>query len=563
MTGFDAGESHSFGARARAVLAETARSVSSVFANPRLRRVQLALLTSLVGDLAYATAVTVWAYETGGAAAVGVFTAVRLATAAVTAPVGAAMADRYSRRATLLVTDGVRAVLVTAAAVCLLVGVTSPWPVYVLATLAGVLAAPFRSAQRAWMPALVTSPQELTASNATSGTLESVAVFAGPALGGLLVLATGVPTVFLLNVATFGVSMLLVLGVRATPSAAPALPAPAGAGPGVLGELAAGFRLVGGDPDLRLVTGQVCAQTFVGGAAKVFLVVLAVEVLHTGAGGVGLLDALLGIGSVVGGLVALARAARQRLGHDLTVGVLLWSVPLLLIVVWPSPVAVLVSLLVVGAANPLVDVNLDTIVQRLTPEHLMARVFGALDACYIATGALGSLAMAPLVGWLGLRWSIAVVAVPVALVAAASLRRMTSLDARFGAPEGLGLVQGVPWFAPLAPAVLESLARSLHRADVAAGEVVVAEGDVADRFYLVESGRVEVTRAGRPLREQHAGDFFGEIGLLHDVPRTATVIATEPTTLRWLDREAFLAAVTGRHRHLAEHVAETRIAFEG
>ncbi len=553
--------------RAVLVIRETGASVTSVFKNRNLRLIQVALLTSLVGDLAYTTAVTVWAYGVGGTTVVAVLTAVRLAAAAVTAPLAAVVADRVGRRTTLLVTDAARAVLVAAAAGCLVVDPGSPWPVYVLATLAGVLAAPFRTAQRAWMPALARHPRELTASNATSGTLESLAVFVGPALGGLLVLATSVPTVFILNVATFVVSMLLVAGVRPARQATTREPVTDhGGAPGPVSwahELSAGFATLLRDPDLRSVTGQVCAQTFVGGAAKVFLVVVAVQILGTGAAGVGLLEAVLGIGAIVGGIVAIARAERQRLGRDMATGVLLWSTPLLVIVVWPSTTAVVISLLLVGAANPLVDVNLDTIVQRMAPDATLARVFGALDTCYIATSALGSLAMVPLLDLVDLRWSLVVLAVPTALVALLSLPRMRRLDGRLTMPAGLPLLQRVPWLAPLAPAVQESMARSLEQVRVPTGSRVVTQGEPADRFYMIESGAVEVTQDGRVLRRQGVGEFFGEIGLLHDIPRTATVTATEETVLQALGRDRFLAGVVGQHRSLADEIAAARMVFRG
>lgn len=548
--------------RTGAVLRETSSSLTLVFSNPRLRRVQLALLASLVGDLAYATAVTVWAYGVGGATAVGIWTAVRMAAAALTAPFGAAIADRVSRRGLMLATDAIRAVLVGLATISLVTGVGDPAAVFVLATLAGLLTAPFRSAQRAWMPSLCSHPAELTASNAASGTLESIAFFVGPAIGGLLLVVADVPTVFVLNIVTFGLSFALVLAVRPTerPAESRDDDEPAGPREGFLGELSAGFRLVGRDRDLRLVTGEVCAQTFVGGASKVFLVVIAVEVLRTGASGVGLLDAVLGVGAVAGGLAAIARSSRQRLGVDMTVGVLLWAVPLLLISLWPSPVVAIAALVVVGAANPVVDVNLDTIVQRMTPDALMARVFGALDTCYIATGALGSLVMPYLLHAVGLRWSLVTVATPVALVAVLGLSRMHALDGRLRPPESLELVRGVDLFAPLSQAVQETIARALVPVPVAAGGVVIAMGDVADAFFIIESGHVEVTQGASVLRQQGPGEYVGEIGLLHDVPRTATVTATEDTVVQRLDRGAFLAAVTGRSRSLAEEVAATRLA---
>lgn len=540
------------------ILRRTFGAVGEVLGNRGLRRVQLALLASLVGDGAYVTAVTVWAYGQGGAQAVGTFTAAFMTASAVLAPVGAAVADRYSRRATLLVCDGARIVLVAAAAVCL--SLASPWPVYVLAATAGVLNAPFRSAQRAWMPSLARTPEELTASNAASSTFESLSVFIGPALGGLLLVVADVGTVFWLNVGTFTVSMLLVLGVRQQRSE---VASDAEGGEGIGSQLVAGFRLLGADADLRSITGQVAAQTFVAGAARVFLVVVAIEIMDAGARGVGLLDAIIGIGAIAGGVLALVRVEKQRLGRDLTVGVVLWSAPLGLVALWPHPVSVVVALVILGVANPLVDVNLDTIVQRMTPDQLMARVFGALDTCYIATKALGALATPLLLHFVGLRWTLVAVGLPVLVIAVASWRRMVRLDARLVPPAGLPLLRGIAWFALLAPAVLEPLARALHEVRVPAGTTVIAEGQVGDDFYLIESGTVSVTQQGRVLREQGPGDYFGEIALLEQIPRTATVTATSDLVLRALDRATFLAALSGESLSQVGDVANARLRHTG
>lgn len=526
-------------------------SLRAVLRNPSLRRIQLALVLSLVGDAAYATAVTVWAFMEGGAAAVGAFTAVRLLVAAVLAPVGATLADRYSRRRVLVFCDAARAVLVAGAAGCLVLDAAPG--VYVLATLAGILNAPFRTTQRAWLPSLAQSPGELAAANASASTLESLAVLAGPALGGLLVALVGVTPVFAFNVVTFLVSLALVVAVPATP------PAPRHEQVGILGELAAGFRLLAVDADLRTVTGQVCAQTFVGGAVKVLLVVLAVDVLDTGPSGVGLLEAVLGVGAVAGGAVALARVSADRLGRDLAIGVALWSAPLALIVAWPSPVTVVLALIVLGVANPVVDVNLDTIVQRMTPDHLLGRAFGALDTCYIATSAAGA-ALAPLLlDAVGLRWTLVAVGAPVLLVALSAYPRMGQLDVRLLPPPHVGLLRGLPVFAGLSPAVLEQLARACRVTHVPAGAHVVREGDLGEDFHVLASGSVEVTQGGGLIRTQGSGEFFGEIALLHDLPRTATVTASTDLELVSLDRAAFLRALTGEGLSAAHEVAARRL----
>jgi MFS family permease len=549
----DDGPSRRRGGLSAAVTAarETRDSLASVFRNPNLRRVQLALGGSMIGDWAYSTAVAVWAYGVGGATAVGVWAAIRLTLLALTSPLGAALADRYPRRAVMIGADVIRAALVALATICLYLDL-HPAFVFVLATVTSIVSTAFRPAQRALMPALANRPEELTASNGTASTLESLSFFLGPALGALLLVVADVETVFLVNTATFLVSMLLLMRVQ-VPRAAPTPTAPAESDPAeeapkesFLAEVSAGFRTIGRDRDLLVVTAEVAAQTIVAGASAVFTIVMAVKILGTGPEGVGYLDSMLGVGAILGGFTAIARASRRKLAQDMTYGVLLWSLPLLLVTVWPSPVAAFAAVAILGFGNPLVDVNMETIIQRIVPDEVMGRVFGALEACLISTMALGAAVMPVLVSWLGLRPALAGVGLGVAAVALVGLPRMRSLDRRLRRPAGLDLLEAIPMFAPLTPGVLESLANSLSRVSVAAGEVVLQEGADSDRFYVIESGLVEVTQEGAVLRREGPGEFFGEIGLLRDVPRTATVTAVEDTEMLVLEREDFLAAVTGQ-----------------
>ena len=555
-------------ASTQTALRETRGSITAVFRNPGLRRIELALTGSMIGDWAYATAVTVWAYGVGGVTAVGIWTAIRLALMAVTAPFASTWADRASRKNVMIISDFFRAILVAAAAVCLFLE-TPAAPIFVLATLTSLLGTPFRCAQRALMPSLANNPEELTASNGTSSTIDSLSFFVGPALGALLIGVANIPVVFCLNALTFMWSMAMVLGIRlphkdesvaATPETADADAEPAKAG--FFTEVSGGFRSIFADRDLLVVIWLVCAQTIVAGASVVFLVVMAVEVLETGAQGVGYLNSVLGIGSVVGGFLAISRVSRHRLAQDLNVGVVLWALPLVLVTIWPSPIAVLVAVVLLGLANPLVDVNLDTIVQRLTPDAVLGRVFGALEASVIATMALGSFLMPVLLHYWDLRTALAFIGLGVAAMALPFLPRMRRLDTRLTAPYGLELLQKITMFMPLTPALVEGLARKLTPVSFSSGDVVLLEGEKSDQFFVIESGMVQVTQAGAVLRREGPGEFFGEIGLLRDIPRTATITAIEDTVLLALGRDEFLAAVTGQRESAmaAEDIVSHRLA---
>lgn len=535
-------EAPAVGGTVRRALAETRDSVRAVLRNPSLRRVQLALAGSLIGDWAYATAITVWAFGEGGAKAVGLWASIRFVLMAVTAPFAAAVADRLPRKQVMIAADLARFGLVAAAAACIAAD-TPAAPVYVLATVTAMLGSVFRPAQAALLPTIAERAEELTASNGVSSTLESLAFFVGPALGAGLLTITGVEVVLLVDAATFLWSAGLIARIAPRPADDDDREEPADE-QGAVREMLAGFAEIRGDRDLQLVGVLVCAQTLVAGASTVFIVLFAVDILDVGAKGVGYVNAVLGVGAVAGGVVAIARASRSTLASDLAAGVVLWSLPLLLVTAWPSSIAVLVTAVLLGVANPVVDVNFFTVVQRVAPDRVLGRVFGALEGGVIATMAIGAAAMPFLVDHLGLRPSLLVIGLVAGLPALALLPSARALDLRLREPEGLALLRAVPIFAPLAPSALESVARTLERVELTAGQVVIAEGTASDRFYLIESGRVAVTHGADLVRHEGPGEHFGEIGLLRDVPRTATVTVVEDSVLLCLEREDFLDAVS-------------------
>lgn len=544
---------------------------SAVLTNPGLRRIMLALGCSLIGDLAYATAVTVWAYGVGGVAAVGVFAAARFILIAVGAPFISMLADRLPRKPVMMASDVVRAVLVLAAAA--LVEADGPViPVFVIAVLAALVGCAFRPAQASLVPSLARTPDELTATNGVASTLDSLACFVGPAVGALLLTVADVPTVFAFDALTFLCSAALLVAVRSDRVEAgsaerpdePVATAQSGRSedhPGFWSEFTAGFRQILADGNLSLVTALAAAQTVVAGASTVFLVSIAVDVVKVGPKGVGYLDAALGVGAVLGGLVAMSRSGKSRLGLDMRTGIMLWSLPIIGVAVWPHPVVALAAMLMIGVGNPLVDVNFYTIMQRLVPDQVMARVFGAIESTVVAAMALGAILMPVLIAVVGLRWSLAALGTAVALIAVLCTRRLARLDAGLREPRGLGLLRRVPVFAPLKPAVVEGIAHQLTRIEVPAGRAVIREGSRGDRFYIIETGAVTATHHGETLSRSGPGDAFGEIALLHDVPRTATVTTLEPTVLFALDRDAFLAALAGdlRANQQAEMMAARRI----
>ncbi|MCO8129468.1 MFS transporter [Acidimicrobiia bacterium EGI L10123] len=582
---------------------EPLTAITDVFRNPGLGRVNLALGGSETGDWAYGVAVSIYAYLEGGATTVGVLGVVRFVSAAIASPLTSTLADRGDRKRIMVGADLVRFVLVALAT--LVVAVDGPaLAVYAAAVLATLTSTAFRPAQASIIPQLARHPDELTAANVASSTIESLASFLGPAIAGVLLAVAGLEVVFAFNAVTFLWSAAVLArlevpdaetgddaGAGPPPSTAPPEPTPALVGasepvdvlvePNVaidlepvsavladaldepakesfLTEASQGFRTIWRSPDLRVVVGVYSAQTVVAGASLVFTVAVALDLLGLGESSVGILDASLGVGGMVGAVVALVLAQRGSLARDFGFGVFAWAAPLLLVAAVPELWAALVAMVLIGLANAVVDVNAFTVLQRLVPDEVMGRVFGAMESALIGAMAIGSLAMPLLIVTVGLRPGLVIVGGVVCLIAVAAMPRLRHVDAVALAPAGLDSLRSLSMLAPLPLRVLERLARSSEVHRFAAGATIFAEGDDGDRFYVIEEGEVAVSIGREEVGRLVAGGCFGEIALLRDVPRTATVRALTDVRCRSLSQDVFVPAVTGHGgaRAQAEQVVD-------
>jgi MFS family permease len=322
----------------------------------------------------------------------------------------------------------------------------------------------------------------------------------------------------------------------------------------------AGFRALFASADLLVLTGLYTAQTLVAGALNVLVVVTALSLLDVDSSGVGYLNAALGVGGLVGGFVALVLATRGRLAADFGIGIALFGIPLALIGITSSVAVALLALALIGLANSIVDINALTIMQRAVPDEVLARVLGVLEGILIGSIGVGGLLAPLLIHVAGIRWALILTGLLLPVLALAATHRLLSIDRRTSAPAHTELLRGIELLAPLPLATLEALAGSLAELAVAAGTAIVREGDVGDRYYVIAKGEVDV--AGKRLGR---GSGFGEIALLRDVPRTATVTAATDVTLYTLERDEFVAAVTGHEpaKATADEIIAARLgAFD-
>ena len=538
-------------------MAEPVAALRGVFANPNLRRVELAFAGQIVGQYAYSIALSVYAFQQGGAAAVGIVSFIRLMLAAVVAPFAAAWADRYRREHVMVASNLIRAALAATAAACVFAE-TSALIVYALSALTTIGGSVFRPAEAALLPALAREPEELSAANVASSTFDSVGSFAGPALGGLLLAATGPGTVIAVMAGCFLWSALLVSRVR--PDRQPEVTREEGGG---LRELTGGFRAIAAEPRLRLLIGLTGAQCVVAGAMSVLVVVVAIDLLSMGPGGVGYLESASGIGSLLGAAVALALVARRKVAGDFGVGIVLWGAPLVLLGIVPSTPVALAAMAVSGVGNTLVDIAGITLLQRTAREAVAGRVFGVLQSTIVASLAIGTLAAPALDAILGTRGALIVVGAILPALALLTWRKLAAIDVGATVPaERVDALRPIPFLSPLPLAAVELLASRLEPVTLPAGAELFRRGDEGDRFYIVADGELEIVLDGH-TKVEGPGAWVGEIALLRDVPRTATVRARTDARLWAMEREQFLGAVTGhaRSRDAANEVVGARLGY--
>jgi MFS family permease len=507
-----------------------------------LRRAQLSFGLTWTAEWALIVALGVFAFRNGGAAAVGAVTAVRMIPAALLTPFAATMADAVRRELVLALIGLVRAVTLGAAAVLLGAG-GSTAVLYGLAIVATIAQTLYRPAHSALLPALCTTPQELTSANVVRGMLDAIAALAGPLVATVLLTTSGLASVFAVCAVASLVAGLVVLALPY--DLPPRAPRPARTGGRAVLQ---GFSTISAEPGILLITGLGVAQTFTRGCLSVFSVVVAIELLDIGEGGVGILNAALGAGAVLGSFLTFGLVRRGGLAAWFGLGIALWGVPLVLLGVVPEIPAAIALFAVVGIGNAFIDVGGFTMLARLADESVLARMFAAFEAILTVGIAVGALLTPLMLDILGIRLALVAVGLvtPLAVVGGwAALRR---LDARLRVRDAdIELLHHVPMLRVLPQATIEQLAAALDHAEIAPGHAVFAQGDPGERFYVVEAGSAEVVRDGRTVNTLRRGDCFGEIALLRDCVRTAGVSASATTPLRvsMLPRTPFLTAVTG------------------
>lgn len=531
----------------------------TAFRNRDLKRLQLAWAGFNSAEWGIWVALVVYVYTRGGAVAASGIALVQLIPAALLAPFLGALADRYRPGRVLLAAYSVLAAGLAAIAVAMTVDAPI-WVVFALAPVVNLAITVPRPAQSALLPSVVRTPTELTAAYVVGGWMDSLAVMVAPAVAGVLI-AIGGPQ--LAVVALAGVALAAALLVVPTPGTQPI--ADGGTDEGLATNVLRGIGVVWRNPPVRTLTGVLGLQFVLVGALDMFYVVLAISVLGMGESGTGYLNSAFGAGSLLGAALATALVARRRLAPTLMLAIVTACLALLVLAVKPTVAAAFLMLGLAGVGRMTFDVTGRILLQRAAPAAILAQVFALLESLMNAGLAIGTLFVPVLLEVSGAQSALVGVAALLLLAVALTARQLWAIDAAATVPQvEIRLLKSIPLFAPLPAPQLEGLARALQPLSVEPGTVVIREGDRGDCYYAIADGELAVSEGGREVNLVRRGEGVGEIALVRDTPRTATVTAATQAQLYALDKDSFLTAIAGHataareaERLVGEHLSRS------
>jgi Cyclic nucleotide-binding domain len=533
----------------------TPEVIRAALQDPDLRRLQASWMAVNAGQWAYLVTNLVVAYNAGGAAATGLLGVASFIAPTVVSPFAGVPVARWRPERVLAAATALRVL-----AVALTVGLIAvDGPILLLVPLvliesgAGAIG---RSLQIGLQPLLARSPAELVSANVAAGTAEGLGTFAGPALSGVLLTLVGPVGAYLAVLAVYALAVAALAGMH-VPMTKP------GVAPSVRRELAAGIRAVLRSRSSLLILSGLDVQAGVRGALLVLVVVAAIELFGMGDAGVGALNAAFGAGGVLGAIGAVALAGQSRLAPWFALALAGWGVPIVFLGLITSPALAIGLMLIIGASNAILDVAGFTLLQRTTPNADRIAVMGLLISAAGATMAIGGFLAPILVDQLGIEGALIVTGLVLPILAVVTWPGVRNADLAVVVDTArLNRIRADPLFAPLSMAVVEQLSDELVHVTFEAGEDLIQEGEPGDRYYLIERGRVVVSQAGQRMREQGPGESVGEIALLFDVPRTASVRALEPVDALTLSRDDFLGTLCGQtaSRRIADTIVMERLA---
>ncbi len=500
----------------------------------------------------------VYAYSRGGATATGVVSLALLIPTALFAPFAGPLIDRFGATRVLFGAYAAQTVAMGATAASLLSGAPS-LVTYTLGALTAMLLVVTHPAHAVASPGIARTAEQLVALNAITGWILSIGLVLAPACAGLILAVSTPGSVYAAGSACLVLAALLVAPIRdLVPPLALDANAPGG---GALRQLDEGARALARSRAPREVVIVLGVTFLMVGAFDVLVVVLAVGSLGIGDSGAGYLTAAHGAGAVLGAVASLALVGRARLVPVMLGASLLAAGAFVVLGLEISVVMAFIVAAVTGISRSVLEVSGQTLLQRVTSTELLARVFAFKEGLAMAAWGLGSVSVPIVIALADIRGALFFTGAIVPALVLLRFRPLLAADAAATIPTvTIALLRSLGIFRALPVPALEGVAQNASSVLVPAGETIVRQGEPGDRYYAIADGTVEVLRDDTLVNTLGRGEGFGEIALVHEIPRTATVRTVTETRLFAIEREPFLVALTGHAptRERVEQVAAER-----
>jgi CRP-like cAMP-binding protein/predicted MFS family arabinose efflux permease len=517
--------------------------------NPQLRTLMATWTAFQTGTFAHSVLIVVFTFSAGGVAAAGAATVLRVLPGGLLGPLAGALANSPRPQLHLSLGIGARCVAMVATVGAVLGGA----PVGVVLGLVAadsLMAAAVRPLHGALVVRLADTAAEAAAANAATSSLHSFSALVGPALAGLAVGLAGVGLAFVVPAAAFvaGTTAALLIRVPAAEDARMTSTSRSSSGylRSRLSAIGAGFRAIVHKPPAAASAVLYVLNTALVGLFCVASASVANDRLRLGAGGITTIMTLYGAGGFVGALAIMSIVGRGHLARVVSMAMGGWALTLAAIGETAVPAAGLALATGCGAAGAIAFAVSPTLVQRSVAREAMVPAAASLQSLYQIAQAAGAMIAPLLIGWFGIPAALATVGGSVVVITALAWPQSRWADALSAEDAAkLAVIRTVPTLAPLSALALEQLARAAAHLAVPAGAEVIRQGDPGDRFYMIAEGLVDVTVDGRWVSTLGPGGSFGEIALLRDVARSATVTARQNLDLVVVDRAEFIAALSG------------------
>jgi hypothetical protein len=527
-------------------------------ANGILRSEAAALGLYRLAEFGPWVAMLVYAYSRGGATATGVVSLALLAPTALFAPLAGPLIDRFGATLVLLGAYASQALTMGATAAAMISGAPA-LATYVLGALTAMLLVVTHPAHAVVSPGIARTAEQLVALNAITGWILSVGLVLAPACAGLILAVATPGAVYAAGSACLILAALLVVRIRDL--VPPLTQEAAASGRGALRQVNDGARALVRSSAPKEVVIVIGATFLMVGAFDVLVVVIAVGSLGLGGSGAGYLTAAHGVGAVLGAIMSLALVGRTRLVPVMIGAALLAAGAFVVLGLAISVFVAFVVAAVTGVSRSLLEVSGQTLLQRVTSTELLARVFAFKEGLAMAAWGLGSVSVPIVIALAGIRGALFFTGAIVPVLVLLRFRALLAVDSAATVPTvAIALLRSLVIFRVLPVPAIEGVAQNATDVTASTGEVIVRQGDPGDRYYAIADGTVEVLRHGVRVNTLGRGDGFGEIALVHEVPRTATVRAVADTKLVAIGREPFLVALTGHAptRERVEQIAAER-----